>query len=614
MAPYMFVQTVTRIKITRLCQARATRKILWKCGPGRPEGRNIMQTLVARHRMLLIILLLLVTASICAVVLPGAARGEQAALTVSPLELTPGATVRIPVNLNSGSQAVAGLQFDFIFDSQLLSYQGVEPGSIGTGYQLYDLLSGNKVRVIVVNISDSEARLQGNGTIALLRFNVLQNAQAGQTYSPVLNGFVPSGPGGQSLQQGLPTVATYDAYGVSATSATLKGGITAIGGGSCSQTKFNYRKQGDSNWAEVGAQSGSYGIGDFSFGISGLQPDTNYEFKAMALNPSGWGHGNIKTFKTSPSTPATPSGGGGGGGGGGSSLTPPEVEKLEPADKQTGAALDSAVRVTFKSEVRPVDLGGITISSKSGSVTGVKAAVNGKTLTISHDRLQHDTSYTVYIPDRAVAGDNNVKNNQIKWSFTTVKKQEVTEAKGKCQFADVPAAHWAANVIGGLCQKGITGGYPDGTFRPENNITRAEFSVVLTRAIGLAGAKPGVPTFTDVAPGEWYYGAVEAAVKAGLVKGDGTGRFRPDELITRQEMAVIMVRAMNKADVAATRTGDKTAFNDDGDIAPWARGFVVTAVKEGLVSGYALDNTFRPGNNATRAEAGAMIFKLISVR
>jgi hypothetical protein len=87
------------------------------------------------------------------------------------------------------------------------------------------------------------------------------------------------------------------------------------------------------------------------------------------------------------------------------------------------------------------------------------------------------------------------------------------------KFKDVDAAHWAWKYIESLVAKEIIKGYPDKTFRPANNITRAEFATLAVRALGLTVEKPGVPTYADVSAGSWSYGYIEAAAKAGLVKG-----------------------------------------------------------------------------------------------
>ena len=251
---------------------------------------------------------------------------------------------------------------------------------------------------------------------------------------------------------------------------------------------------------------------------------------------------------------------------------------------------------------------GTAVITATASSDGLENAVDDVSVTVTE--TSGDVDGTVEgggTTDVNVSGDGVIDGNTTGEGIGT--GGETTVPVQNQGFVDVPSTHWAYNVINTLSQKKIVGGYPGGLFKPENNISRAEFIKILTGAIGLAGDNSGAPLFTDVPQGEWYYGCVQAAARAGFSKGYDTGEFRPDAQITRQEMAVILIKAMGKENAAAA--GEKTSFTDDSSIASWARGFVVTAVSQGLVNGYE-DNTFRPGNNATRAEACAMISKLLA--
>lgn len=262
-------------------------------------------------------------------------------------------------------------------------------------------------------------------------------------------------------------------------------------------------------------------------------------------------------------------------------LKPGDTQQINVATTPAGAA------VAFTSG----NTGVATVNS-SGLITAVAKGTAVITVTASNDGFENgkaDVSVSVSETTATGGGGGTAPSSQAN------------------SFSDVPSTHWAAGVIGKLSGKGIVGGYPGGLFKPENNISRAEFIKILTGAIGLAEEKTEAPLFSDVPSSQWYFGCIQAAAKAGLSKGYDTGEFRPEAQITRQEMAVILIRAMGKDAAAA---GEKTSFADDADIASWARGFVVTAVGEKLVSGYT-DNTFRPNNNATRAEACAMISKLM---
>jgi hypothetical protein len=177
-------------------------------------------------------------------------------------------------------------------------------------------------------------------------------------------------------------------------------------------------------------------------------------------------------------------------------------------------------------------------------------------------------------------------------------------------FTDL-AGHWAEPEITGLVKRNVITGYPDRTFKPEQTITRAEFAVVLARALNLPAIENSALEFADAASiPDWAKERVAAAVEAGLIQGypepDGTYVFKPYNQINRAEIAVMVTRAL-KADGA----GVALSFADAAAIPDWAAGGVAAAVAQGIVSGYSEDNTFRPQSLATRAEAAVMVWRMI---
>ncbi|GAB6275130.1 MAG: hypothetical protein STSR0004_19950 [Peptococcaceae bacterium] len=178
-----------------------------------------------------------------------------------------------------------------------------------------------------------------------------------------------------------------------------------------------------------------------------------------------------------------------------------------------------------------------------------------------------------------------------------------------CEFKDLTNEHWAYACIITLCAKGIVAGYPDKTFRPGNNITRAEFAKLIVGALGIAKEMPSKPTFMDVQTANWHYGYVEAAAKAGLIKGY-KGKFRPNDFITRQEITAIMIRATGKESEALAKAQEKIDLADAAQISSWARGYVSLAATIGLIEGYP-DKTFMPKKNTTRAEAAILICRFL---
>ena len=164
--------------------------------------------------------------------------------------------------------------------------------------------------------------------------------------------------------------------------------------------------------------------------------------------------------------------------------------------------------------------------------------------------------------------------------------------------------HWAESYVLKLISLGAVTGFEDGTFRPHLNVSRAQFTVMLSRAMGLTPAHEPDLNFTDSVPG-WAAGYVAAAVARGLVTGFDDGTFRPDEPITREQLAVMTTRALG-----AGSAGPALTFADAAQVSSWASSGVSRAVVLGIVTGYE-DNTFRPQGKATRAEAATMISRLV---
>lgn len=164
------------------------------------------------------------------------------------------------------------------------------------------------------------------------------------------------------------------------------------------------------------------------------------------------------------------------------------------------------------------------------------------------------------------------------------------------------SGHWAKANIEYLVQMGAISGYPDNTFKPDNPITRAEFAVVLVKAFDLKAATGKV--FDDTAS-HWAKDYIATAAANGIVTGYSETEFGPDDLITREQMAVMIVKAAKMS----LLTGELN-FSDAEDISDWATSYVVTAVQNELMKGY-LDNSFKPLGNATRAEAATVIYNVL---
>lgn len=171
-------------------------------------------------------------------------------------------------------------------------------------------------------------------------------------------------------------------------------------------------------------------------------------------------------------------------------------------------------------------------------------------------------------------------------------------------FSDMNGAPWAKTAVETLYNKGIVSGKTKTEFCPNDTVTRAEFAKLIVMCKN-ALVKGNTQYFSDVASDSWYFDYVNSAYLINAVKGDDSGRFNPNNKITRQDMAVMIYRAMGMTDE------DKPDFSDAGEIGEYAVNAVGTLYNKGIVSGMG-DGSFAPKDFATRAQAAQMIYKLIS--
>lgn len=166
------------------------------------------------------------------------------------------------------------------------------------------------------------------------------------------------------------------------------------------------------------------------------------------------------------------------------------------------------------------------------------------------------------------------------------------------------SGHWGEKEITAMIESGFANGYEDGSFRPNASITRAEFITMLVRILentkGIPSAEAS--SFTDTA-GHWAQKNISAAVSAGITGGYGNGNFGPNDLITREQVAVMLANASGSGN-----NSGNVAFADGNRVSSWAADKVNYAAGNGWLKGYE-DNTFRPGNSASRAEVCTMLLR-----
>jgi hypothetical protein len=173
-------------------------------------------------------------------------------------------------------------------------------------------------------------------------------------------------------------------------------------------------------------------------------------------------------------------------------------------------------------------------------------------------------------------------------------------------FSDM-MTHWAKNVVEELAVKNIISGRAPELYVPNGTITRAEFATLLVQTLQLEGDIK--VTFADVDIKDWYYQYVNVAALHGLVSGVGDGKFNPNANITRQDMAIMIVKAYEKM-LGTPVKSVAVDIKDLSDVSQYAKDRVLAARFNRLIGGYP-DGTFKPLANATRAEAAQMIRNLL---
>ena len=181
---------------------------------------------------------------------------------------------------------------------------------------------------------------------------------------------------------------------------------------------------------------------------------------------------------------------------------------------------------------------------------------------------------------------------------------DAAETVGSIEFTDLSESYWAYDGIVRLTKAGIIDGYPDDTFKPDGNITRAELVKILNQVF-LFNEKQETSMFSDVTENDWFYEYIVAAQEAGYVDGYPDGTFKPNGLITRQEFCKMLAEINNLTELAYD------SYPVD-EISQWAVEYVKKVVSNRIMLPDSEDR-FRALDNATRAEVCDALAKFIIV-
>lgn len=222
--------------------------------------------------------------------------------------------------------------------------------------------------------------------------------------------------------------------------------------------------------------------------------------------------------------------------------------------------------------------------------------------------MQNAASYNNYpIADGGSTSGSSGGGSSLSFSNKPVTPPQPIGPDGEQNafFKDLDNYEWAEKEITELAQKGIIAGRGDEKFEPGELITREEFLKLIVSIAGVTSSNSDDIGFNDVSKDDWYYKYIKAAVENNYVKGVSDELFGVGENITREDMVTLLYRMLSQQGIVLRN--EKNDFTDFEDISEYAQKATAFCAGEGIINGYE-DGTFRPHNNANRAEAAKLVY------
>ena len=224
--------------------------------------------------------------------------------------------------------------------------------------------------------------------------------------------------------------------------------------------------------------------------------------------------------------------------------------------------------------------------------------------------IRNNTRYDVNNATKTgkiVAVGNDIDQKKIFGSVDFVAASVDVPPGGPVAFKDVPANYWAKTYIEALASQNIIAGFPDGSFKPNEPVTRAQFATIVTKALTPAAKRPGIQ-FKDVASNFWAYAAIQSAYQSQFVSGYPDGTFKPQQQIPRVQALVALANGLG---LTASNQNILSFYTDAAQIPNYAIAPVAAATARQLVINYPTVKQLNPNRQATRAEVAAFVYQAL---
>ncbi len=260
------------------------------------------------------------------------------------------------------------------------------------------------------------------------------------------------------------------------------------------------------------------------------------------------------------------------------------------------------------------DISGVTVASDN-TITGAAAE-----LPCLNEAPTRHNGIPIQRNERIMDGNNCPIDLQTSNSIDALKKSFVpveinsecttgaaAGMSGACAFPDVPNGYWAACDIDKLAINDVVVGYPDGMFKPNRNISRAEFATMLVKGFNLDCDMCRESMFSDVPAGNWANAAIAKAVDENLLKGYPNGKFQPNHPVTRAEALTTIAKGMT-CDIDECKADEILSKYADGHTVPnWAKIPVAKSLQNGALKDMPNPNMICPNKEASRADVASML-------
>ncbi|WP_353931199.1 DUF1565 domain-containing protein [Okeanomitos corallinicola TIOX110] len=289
----------------------------------------------------------------------------------------------------------------------------------------------------------------------------------------------------------------------------------------------------------------------------------------------------------------------------------PLVEGNQITQNQDGLFISESAKPILRQNV-------IQNNKRDGIVVTINALPNlGTNENPGGNLIRNNTRYDLNNATRSnriLAIGNDIDqariSGEVDFVAATVNPPVDNGGVGTSGFRDVPNGYWAKTYIEALASQNIIAGFPDGTFRPNEPVTRAQFAAIITKALQPPVKRPAI-NFRDVQTNFWAYSAIQEAYKSQFVAGYPDGTFKPQQQIPRVQALVALANGLN---FSANNNSVLGIYADASQIPNYAIGSVAAATVRELVVNYPSVQQLDPNRQATRAEIAAFVYQaLVSI-